>query len=232
LGLTGEEIVAIRMAGLLHDVGMVAVPSFVLHKPEDRLTDAERESVRLHPYHAERILSYVPAFAPVVPLVAAHHEQLDGAGYFRGLSGTQIPPGASVIAVADRFDELTHARPGHAPIDTREALRVIESGAGTMYSSAAVRALAATAPQGAGVVAAPSAIAPPARRSTWPARLTDREVEILRLLARGASRRAIAAQLSVSEHTVRHHLEHIYTKIDVRTRVEATLFAVEQGLIQ
>jgi DNA-binding CsgD family transcriptional regulator len=70
------------------------------------------------------------------------------------------------------------------------------------------------------------------RRTTRPAGLTDREVEVLRLLATGASRRAVAAQLSVSEHTVRHHLEHIYTKLDVRTRVDATLFAVEHGLIQ
>ena len=232
LRLAPEEIVAIRQAGFLHDLGIVAVPSFVLHKPEHRLSDAERESVRLHPYHAERILSYVPAFAPIVPLVAAHHEQPDGRGYFRGLSGSQIPPGACVIAVADRFDELTHARPGHGALDPREALREIESGAGTAFSIGAVRALAETAPTRADVAAAPCVNSLPERRSTWPAGLTDREVEVLRLLATGASRRAIAAQLSVTEHTVRHHLEHIYTKVDVRTRVEATLFAVEQGLIR
>jgi len=75
-------------------------------------------------------------------------------------------------------------------------------------------------------------VTPPERRTRWPAGLTDREVEVLHLLATGASRRAIAAHLSVSEHTVRHHLEHIYTKLDVRTRVEATLFALEQGLIR
>jgi HD-GYP domain-containing protein (c-di-GMP phosphodiesterase class II) len=232
LRLAPEEIGAIRQAGFLHDLGMVAVPSFVLHKPEDRLSDAERESVRLHPYHAERILSYVPAFAPIVPLVAAHHERPDGAGYLRGLSGSQIPPGASVIAVADRFDELTHPRPGHEALDVRAALDDIESGAGTAFSTAAVRALAETAPTRPDIVAAPRAISLPERRTTWPAGLTDREVEVLHLLATGASRRAIAAHLSVSEHTVRHHLEHIYTKLDVRTRVEATLFAVEHALIQ
>jgi DNA-binding CsgD family transcriptional regulator len=61
--------------------------------------------------------------------------------------------------------------------------------------------------------------------------LTDREVEVLRLLATGASRRTMAIRLAVSEHTIRHHLEHIYDKIDVHTRVEATLFAIEQGLL-
>jgi DNA-binding NarL/FixJ family response regulator len=65
----------------------------------------------------------------------------------------------------------------------------------------------------------------------WPAGLTDREVEILRLLSRGLSRRQMAEQLFLSEHTVRHHLEHIYNKIGVSTRVAATLFAVEHGLL-
>jgi DNA-binding NarL/FixJ family response regulator len=72
-----------------------------------------------------------------------------------------------------------------------------------------------------------AAIAP-----TWPAGLTDREVEILRLLARGCSRRRIATELVLSEHTVRHHLEHIYDKIGVDTRVAAALFAVEHHLLK
>ena len=70
----------------------------------------------------------------------------------------------------------------------------------------------------------------PARRQ-WPAGLTDREVEILRLLARGLGRKQLARELSLSEHTVRHHLEHVYTKLGVSTRVGATLFAVEHHLL-
>jgi DNA-binding CsgD family transcriptional regulator len=68
-------------------------------------------------------------------------------------------------------------------------------------------------------------------RSVWPAGLTDREIEVLRTLATGASRHEMAKRLCLSEHTVRHHLEHIYAKIDVKTRVEATLFAIEHGLL-
>src|SRR5207244_3911532 len=67
--------------------------------------------LRLHPYHAERIFARVAALAPIVPLVASHHERVDGRGYYRGLSGEQIPLGARVIAVADAFDELSHATP-------------------------------------------------------------------------------------------------------------------------
>jgi len=62
--------------------------------------------------------------------------------------------------------------------------------------------------------------------------LTDREVEILRLLTGGLSRRRMADRLVLSEHTVRHHLEHIYAKVGVTTRVGATLFAVEHDLLR
>jgi DNA-binding NarL/FixJ family response regulator len=70
------------------------------------------------------------------------------------------------------------------------------------------------------------------RQRQWPSGLTSREVELLRLLAGGLSRREVATQLFLSEHTVRHHLEHIYDKIGVRTRVAATLFAVEHDLLK
>jgi HD-GYP domain-containing protein (c-di-GMP phosphodiesterase class II)/DNA-binding CsgD family transcriptional regulator len=232
LPFSGEDIVAIRRAALVHDVGLVGVPSFVLHKPADRLTDAERESLHLHPYHAERILSYVPAFSPVVPIVAAHHERPDGRGFFRGLRGDQIPRGAGIVAAADRFDELTHAGPGRAALDAAAALREIRAGADTAFSSEAVRALERAAPERVGGSDAAAIVSASAPKRAWPAGLTDREVDVLRLLAGGASRRAIAGRLSVSEHTVRHHLEHIYTKIDVCTRVEAALFAVEHALLE
>jgi HD-GYP domain-containing protein (c-di-GMP phosphodiesterase class II) len=85
LGLPASERSTIYRAALLHDIGLVAIPSSVLHKPEHRLTDSEWARLRLHPYHAERILSRVSAFLPAVLLVAAHRERPDGQGYFRGL---------------------------------------------------------------------------------------------------------------------------------------------------
>ena len=84
--LTGSQVAIIYQAALVHDIGIVAVPSFVLNKSQDTLTEAEREQVRLHPYHSERVLSKVPALEPIIPLVAAHHEEMDGHGYYRGLS--------------------------------------------------------------------------------------------------------------------------------------------------
>jgi hypothetical protein len=100
--LPGAEVTTIRVAALMHDLGLVTVPSFILQKPRDQLTPVEWERLRLHPYHAERILARVPILAPVVPLIAAHHERMDGHGYYRGLVGAQIPLGARIIAVADR----------------------------------------------------------------------------------------------------------------------------------
>ena len=93
MGLPEPEATHIYRAALVHDIGIVAVPSFILNKPQDTLTEAEREQVRLHPYHSGRILSKVPALEPIIPLVEAHHEEMDGRGYYRGLQGSQIPLG-------------------------------------------------------------------------------------------------------------------------------------------
>jgi HD-GYP domain-containing protein (c-di-GMP phosphodiesterase class II) len=226
MGLPSATVQTIRVAALLHDLGVVAVPSFVLHKAHDRLTAAEWESLRLHPYHGERIVAQVPAFAAAGELVATHHEQPDGGGYPRGVRGEQIPVGARVLAVADAFDELTHTRPDGPALSNSEAVDVLRRDSGTRFDASALSALMRLLQ----LPDSSASLAPPVKRQ-WPADLTDREVEVLRLLATGANRREIAQQLVVSEHTVRHHLEHIYAKIDVRTRVEATLFALEHELL-
>jgi HD-GYP domain-containing protein (c-di-GMP phosphodiesterase class II) len=227
LSLPAAEMATIRLAALTHDIGLVVVPSFILERPPEKLTQAEWEQVRLHPYHAERILSTVAAFAPALPLVAAHHERLDGQGYYRGLAGAQIPLGARVIAVADRFDELTHDGPAGPALDDETALSRMSEEAGRGLCPDAFRALT----HALGGEPADAAARGKSRQPAWPAGLTNREVEVLRLLTRGLSRRQVAGELFVSEHTVRSHLEHIYAKIGVSTRVAATLFAVEHDLL-
>lgn len=228
MDLPEEEVTTLRRAGLLHDIGLVAVPSFVLHKPESRLTDSEWETLRLHPYHAERILSRVPAFQTVIPLVAGHHERPDGRGYFRGAGPEQTPTGARLLAVAERFDELTHAGPERAALSSTAALEAMGREAGAGFYPEALAALSRSLD-----LPAPAAVPAAAieRKPEWPAGLTGREVEVLRILSTGVDRRTMAKRLSVSEHTIRHHLEHIYGKIDVSTRVAATLFAIEHGLL-
>jgi HD-GYP domain-containing protein (c-di-GMP phosphodiesterase class II)/DNA-binding CsgD family transcriptional regulator len=225
--LGASEAETVRLAGLTHDLGLVAVPSFVLHKAQEELSAAEWERLRLHPYHAERILGRVPAFRAVIPLAGAHHERMDGQGYYRGLTGSQIPPGARILAVADRYDELTHGLPGHPPLDGEAALERLYADAGKAYAEECIRALEEELRADGTTTGRPRG----SRQRQWPSGLTTREVELLRLLAGGLSRREVAKVAFLSEHTVRHHLEHIYDKIGVRTRVAATLFAVEHDLL-
>ena len=71
----------------------------------------------------------------------------------------------------------------------------------------------------------------PRRRSSWPNDLTDREIEVLRVLARGASNRQIAESLVLSPRTVQHHLASVYTKIGLHPRAGAAVFAIENGLV-
>jgi HD-GYP domain-containing protein (c-di-GMP phosphodiesterase class II) len=218
--LPRREVASIRLAGLLHDLGLVAVPSHTLAKPRQQLSQAEWERVRLHPYHAERILARVPALAAVAPLVAAHHERFDGQGYPLGAPGARLPLAARLLSAADRFDELSHDRPDRSLDDV---LAEMSAEAGQGLCPEAFRTL--TQELGASST-------PLVRKLPRPAGLSKREVEILGRLARGCSRREIAADLVLSEHTVRHHLEHIYTKLGVETRVAAALFAVEHGLVE
>jgi HD-GYP domain-containing protein (c-di-GMP phosphodiesterase class II) len=225
LGLSESQVSTIRQAALMHDVGLAAVPSYTLDRPRDKLSQAEQEILRLHPYHAERIFTRVAALDPVVPLVASHHERMDGRGYYRGLTGEQIPVGARITAVADTFDELTHVTPDHEALEPELALTKLQDEAGRGLWAEAVRALAQE-------LGASGPLQPKRRPAVQPAGLTEREVEILRMLVRGMSRRQIADELVLSQHTVRHHLEHIYSKVGVGTRVAATLFAVEHDLIR
>jgi DNA-binding CsgD family transcriptional regulator len=173
----------------------------------------------------------VGALAAVVPLVAAHHERPDGRGYYRGLVGQQIPLGARIIAVADTYDELTHDAPGRGALAPEAALQRMRAEAGTGLDAGCLEALAVAVGGGAEGGGGTVALGARSARRQWPAGLTDREVEILRLVARGQSRKELAGALHLSEHTVRHHLEHIYGKLGVGTRVGATLFAVEHDLL-
>jgi HD-GYP domain-containing protein (c-di-GMP phosphodiesterase class II)/DNA-binding CsgD family transcriptional regulator len=215
--LPRRDVATLRLAGLLHDLGLVAVPSHTLAKPRPQLSQAEWERVRLHPYHAERILARVPALAAAAALVAAHHERFDGQGYPHGTPAARLSLEARLLVTADRYDELSQ--------DGRDREQVLAEMAGEAGQALCPQAFSVLS-QELGSAGAPAPPKPPR-----PAGLSEREVEILRLLAGGCSRREIADDLVLSEHTVRHHLEHIYTKLGVETRVAAALFAVEHGLV-
>jgi HD-GYP domain-containing protein (c-di-GMP phosphodiesterase class II) len=210
----------LEIAGHVHDVGRVAVSSSIWDKP-GALSTGEWELVRLHAYHSERVLAGSPTLTRLAPLVGRHHERLDGSGYHRGCTAGDLPLPARILAVAEAYASVTEPRPHRAALGPEQARErmLAEAGRGRLDADA-VRAVLATAGH---------QVAPLAR--SLPAGLSEREVEVLRLVARGLSNADIAGRLSISRRTAEHHVQHIYTKIGVSSRAAATLFAVEHQLL-
>ena len=219
MGLNGDEVTTLTRSALVHDLGKAAVPSVVLQK-RDNLSEIEWEAFRLHPYYTERILSRVSSLRPLANVAGAHHERLAGDGYHKRLSGDQIPTGGRILAVADEYARLYKRT--EEP-DSQRALDDIGRLSGSGLDSTVCEALA-TSLSGASP-------APKRRRAQNPGYLTEREVEVLRQLATGSGNRQIARDLVISEKTVEHHLDHIYTKLDVSSRTSAVVFAVQNGLV-
>ena len=210
---------ALRQAGLPHDLGRCGVHNGIWEKAGP-LTDAEWERVRLHPYLTGRLLSRCGALASVATLAAAHHERPDGSGYHRGAHGVELSPGMKLLAAADAYRAMTEPRPYRpalAPeVAATELRREVQQG---RLDGAAVESILDGAGHRARI------------RGRWPARLTNREVEVLRLAVRGATNRQTARRLSISDRTVAHHIQHIYDKIGVSTRGAAAIYAMEHDLI-
>jgi putative two-component system response regulator len=121
LGLTGDEITALRRAGVVHDIGKVAVPDAILLKPS-RLTEEEWRVMKEHPLVGERICAPLKSFRSVLPIIRHHHEKLDGSGYPDGLRGDAIPVTARVLQIVDVYDALTTERPYKKAFSSSEAL--------------------------------------------------------------------------------------------------------------
>ena len=220
LGLPEAEVVILRRAGWFHDLGRVGVPDGVWEKPGP-LSEGEWEQVRLHSYHSERVLSRSEVLAPLARVAGMHHERMDGGGYHRQAAGAAIPITARILASADAYQAMTQERPHRPSLTPDAAVRELE---------AAVRGGALDGEAVAGVVAAAGeAGARVARRR--PAGLSEREVEVLRLLATGLSNREIGRRLFISPRTAESHVQHIYTKIGLSTRAGAAMFAMEHDLI-
>jgi HD-GYP domain-containing protein (c-di-GMP phosphodiesterase class II) len=220
LGWPTDRVGLVRRAGLLHDLGRVAVSVGVWERPR-ALTSTQWEQVRLHPYHSARILERSAVLAPLAPVAGMHHERSDGSGYHHGLAGASIPVESRLLAAADAFQAMTQDRPHRRGRSGEEAAAQMEADASDgRFDVECVRAVVAAAGQRTA-----------RRASPWPAGLTDREVEVLRLLAHGSTNRRIATELVISPRTAEHHVQHIYAKIGGSTRAAAALFAVEHGLL-
>ncbi|MDQ3896790.1 MAG: LuxR C-terminal-related transcriptional regulator [Actinomycetota bacterium] len=218
-GMNASDIATLRRAGFLHDLGRLGVSNAVWER-RGPLDETGLERVRLHAYLTDRMLSRLPALDRARRVAARHHERLDGSGYPAGLRGAELSMSDRVLAAADVYHALCEPRPHRDPFDSTAAAAVLgrEVKAGRLDGHAVTAVLRAAGQRVRSRVAGPSG-------------LTAREVEVLRLLARGKSNKAIAAALTVTRKTVSSHVEHIYTKLGVVSRAAATLFAIQHGLV-
>jgi HD-GYP domain-containing protein (c-di-GMP phosphodiesterase class II) len=218
-GLDADAAALVRRAGHVHDLGRIGVSNQIWSKPGS-LSAAEFERVRLHPYFTVRILNQVPDLARLAEVAGNHHECLNGSGYPRGLAGTALSMPDRVLAAVVSYQSGCEPRPYRAELAPGAAARRLRDRvrAGEL-DAVAVEAVLYAAGQ------------PAARPNPRPDGLTPREVEVLCLVARGASNKEIAASLVISEKTARNHVERTYAKIGVSNRIGASMYALRKGLV-
>jgi HD-GYP domain-containing protein (c-di-GMP phosphodiesterase class II) len=218
-GRDAEKRVALHRAGLVHNVGRVAITASIWNKPGPLSRD-EQEKARLYPYYTERVLQHPDLLRALGEIACRQQERLDGSGYPRGTAAGDLSPCDRILAAANAYQAMVEPRPhrpAHARARAAELLRD-EVRAGR-FDAAAVAAVLEAAGQEAGTLSPPR-----------PANMTDRETEVLALLARGLMTKQIAQRLGISPKTADQHIQNLYAKIGVSTRAGATLFATQHGL--
>jgi HD-GYP domain-containing protein (c-di-GMP phosphodiesterase class II) len=219
LGLPEGEVRLLRRAGLVHDFGRLGVSNSIWDRPGP-LGAGERERVRMYPYLTERMLRQSAALSPLGAVAVQHREHLDGSGYPRGLVGAAISRPARILGAADAYQSMREPRPhrpARPPDEAGEQLRA-DVRAGRLDGAAVDAVLGAAGHR-----------VPYHRKDLLD--LTAREVDVLRLLARGMSNKEIANQLIITPKTAGNHIEHIYAKIGASSRAAAAWFAMKHGLL-
>jgi HD-GYP domain-containing protein (c-di-GMP phosphodiesterase class II)/DNA-binding CsgD family transcriptional regulator len=222
LRLDEQSASRLELSALLGDLGRIAVSNVIWEKPGP-FTAAEWEQARMHAYHTERILATSDALAPLARVAGMHHERLDGSGYYRGCNARELPPAVRILAAADAFHAMTQDRPHRPAFGAEQAADELrrEVRAGRLDGDAA-----------AAVLEAAGATRPRRRDDNLrPGGLSEREIEVARLVAAGCSNPEIAARLVISRRTAEHHVQHIYAKVGVSSRAGLALFVHEHGLI-
>lgn len=218
-GLPEPDVTIVRRAGLVHDIGLHGLPATILDKPGP-LSAPEAERMRMHAYYTERMLAQPEPLARIGAVASLTNERCDGSGYHRGLAGTAIPVTGRLLAAACAYCAMIEPRPYRPALTAKQASDELRADvrAGRLDPNAVGAVLeAAGQPRG--------------KRRSGPAGLTPREIEVLTLIARGASTRQVAQRLSITPKTAETHIERIYAKTGASTRSTATLFALQHGLL-
>jgi HD-GYP domain-containing protein (c-di-GMP phosphodiesterase class II) len=216
-GFPTADVLAMRRAALVHDVGRVGISARVWQKSAP-LTPDEWEHVRLHAYHTERILSRSPFLAALGSIATFHHERLDGSGYHRGVPAAALSPAARLLAAADEYHTKTEVRPHRSAMPPSEVADLLgqEVRSGRLDRDSVAAVLEAEGQR--------------TQRLTRPAGLTEREAQVIGLIARGLQTKQVGRALGISTKTADRHVQNAYAKIGVSTRAAATVFAMQYGL--
>jgi HD-GYP domain-containing protein (c-di-GMP phosphodiesterase class II) len=225
LGASDEERADVEVAALVHDIGRVAVSNAIWDKPGS-LGHGEMEQVRTHAYHTDRIVAAIGgAIGEAAPLASMAHERLDGSGYHRGLRSSSLSKWTRVLAAADVAQALSEPRPHRPALSPEQANETLRD----LAKSGVLCPRAVDAVLGASTGGA----SPRTKsRASYPAGLSEREVDVLRLVARGLTDKEVANELGISFRTVHAHNKNAYDKIGVSTRAAAALFLVENDLLE
>lgn len=224
-GLADAAIRTVGRAALVHDFGITGVSNSILDK-RGSLTRAEFDRVELHPMLTEQMLRRSPALAALNQVACAHHEKCDGSGYHKRVRADHGDAGACILAAAEIYVGMTTERADRASFSAENAAAELRRlAAEGVLEPRAVQAVLAAAGH-----SEPQAAA--AGRAQNPGGLSRREVDVLRLAARGLTTQEIADRLFISPKTADHHIQHIYNKIAVSTRAAAALWAMQNAVVQ
>jgi HD-GYP domain-containing protein (c-di-GMP phosphodiesterase class II) len=219
LQMPPEEAQELRWAALLHDIGRLSVPNGIWSRTGS-LDWSERERVRLHAYYTDRVLSPIEALRPVAEVAAAAHERVDGSGYHQHRSGRSLLAAARVLAAADVAHAMSEERPHRPALDNAAIARelVAEVREGRLDANAVDAVLASLGIE---------------KRSAAPTThgLSERELDVSRLLARGKTNKEIADLLGISTRTVHNHVAHIFDKLGVHSRSGAAIWLMQHDLV-
>jgi HD-GYP domain-containing protein (c-di-GMP phosphodiesterase class II) len=224
LGFSEDAATTLRRAALVHDFGTTAVPNSIWDKPGS-LTRAEFDRVELHPMLTEQMLRRSAGLAALNAVASAHHEKSDGSGYHKRVRSDAVDPAASLLAATEVYVGMTTERADRPAFSAEDAATELSRLASTgVLEPRSIRAVLVAAGHGEPAAA-------PVRRAKHPGGLSRREVDVLRLAAKGLTTRQIGERLFISTTTADHHSQHVYTKIGVSTRAAAALWAMQNAVV-
>lgn len=228
------ELQDLETASILHDIGKLGVSEVILNKYGE-FTESEFAEFKRHTVIGAEIVEAIEEFYHLVPAIRHHHEKYDGTGYPDGLAGEDIPLQARIIAIADSFAALTAVRPHCTSRNSFEALELIRDDTGAHYDPRLVEIFEKVVREKYSLridrldnVKLPAATD---RQPSGETDLTERELEILGLIAAGLNNREISDALYLSEKTVKTHVSNILRKLNLTDRTKAAVYAIKHGLV-